>query len=255
MHLGISRARYPYTCDGCGSSIRVGVTYIRDDPHPWARWRRGIAVRRLCGKCVPIPGRDDSSVVPDVGQAKLPFVNAVIDLPPVLVQAAIIRAGPNVEDGQLVVGVAIAWYEIIREVDRNARFLHEVPWRKLEELIAGAYEREGWDRVTLTPRAGDRGRDIIVEKHGVGAIRIVDQVKAYAPGRRVTADDVRALLGVLTADSNVSKGIMTTTADFAPGIKTDSELQRFMPYRLELKSGSMLRAWLVAVSQRRSCSD
>lgn len=62
-----------------------------------------------------------------------------------------------------------------------------------EEIIAGAYQKAGFDEVTLTSRSGDFGRDVIAVKHGLGTIRIIDQVKAYSPNRLVTADDVRSL--------------------------------------------------------------
>jgi hypothetical protein len=58
--------------------------------------------------------------------------------------------------------------------------------------------------------------------------------KAYAPGNPVTLDQVHSMLGVLSAQPNVSKGIITTTSDFAPGVYTDAEVQRFTPYRLDL---------------------
>jgi restriction system protein len=93
--------------------------------------------------------------------------------------------------------------------------------------------------------SGDRGRDIIATKPGIGSLRIIDQVKAYSRGHRVTADEVRAVLGVLSADSNVSKGIITTSSEFAPGIFEDTGLKAFMPYRLELKDGHQLRQWLM----------
>jgi restriction system protein len=112
-------------------------------------------------------------------------------------------------------------------------------WRKVEELVAAAYKREGWHEVILTPRSGDRGRDIIATKRGIGAIRIYDQVKAYKP--------VRAVLGVLTRDQNVSKAIVTTTAGFAPGI--GKELEGFIPYRLELKDGPALAKWLTELRE------
>jgi hypothetical protein len=51
-----------------------------------------------------------------------------------------------------------------------------------------------------------RRRDIIASKHGVGAIRIYDQINAYAPGHRVPAAEVREVFGVLNRDRNVSKG-------------------------------------------------
>jgi restriction system protein len=132
-------------------------------------------------------------------------------------------------------------------IARDPDFLFNVPWRRLEELIAGAYEREGYINVNLTPRSRDQGRDIIAEKPGSCAIRIVDQVKAYAPGHRVSADDVRAMIGVLASDLNVSKGFVTTTAEFAPGIFTEPSLTQFMPYRLDLRDGPKLRGWLIDV--------
>jgi restriction system protein len=73
-------------------------------------------------------------------------------------------------------------------------------------------------------------------------IRIVDQVKRYAPHRKVIANDVRALAGVLLRDRDVSKGIVTTTSDFAPGIQ--KEFAPLMPSRIELKNGQVLKEWL-----------
>jgi restriction system protein len=68
-------------------------------------------------------------------------------------------------------------------------------------LPSGAYLilEAGFDEVTLTPRSGDLGRDVIAVKRGLGTVRVIDQVKAYGPSHLVTADDVRALLGVLRA--------------------------------------------------------
>jgi restriction system protein len=52
------------------------------------------------------------------------------------------------------------------------------------------------------------------------------------------------MLGVLQTDPNVSKALVTTTSDFAPGIAQDSGLAQFMPFRLELKNGKQLLQWL-----------
>lgn len=171
--------------------------------------------------------------------------------PTIVLQAAVVNLGDATNEGQLIEGVSIAWFEIVKELERNPSFLSEIPWRKLEELVAGAYEREGWPEVTLTPRSRDKGRDVIATKPGYGSIRIVDQIKAYSPPRRVSADEVRSLLGVLTADRNVSKGIVTTSAEFAPGITSDPGLSAFMPHRLELKNGRDLRRWLIEISSRK----
>ena len=172
-------------------------------------------------------------------------------LPDVVIQAAIVELGDRVPDGSLIAGVAVPWFEIVRHLARDPNFLFRIHWRQLEELIAGAYEREGWSEVVLTSRSGDGGRDIIATKRGTGAIRILDQVKAYHPGHLVAADEVRAMLGVLEAEQNVSKGFVTTTSGFAPGIATDSRLSRYMPYRLELKAGDALVNWLTDLSGQR----
>jgi restriction system protein len=114
--------------------------------------------------------------------------------------------------------------------------------RQFEELIAGAYEEHGCDEVILTPRSGDRGRDVIATSRMFGTVRIVDQVKLYAPHRVVEADDVRALYGVVALDQGASKGIVTTTSIFAPGVY--EEFKRLIPGRISLRDGAALLQWL-----------
>ena len=84
----------------------------------------------------------------------------------------------------------------------------------------------------------------IAIKKGIGSVRIIGSVKAYKPGHLVKHDDVRALAGVLMGDQQASKGIVTTTSGFAPGIEHDPFLRPLMPYRLELMDGKTLQKWL-----------
>jgi restriction system protein len=182
----------------------------------------------------------------DVGTPKLP------SYPDILLQASVVSLGDKVQEGHLIEGVSIAWFELIKHLERDPNFLFQISWRKLEEIIAGAYEQAGWPEVILTPRSHDRGRDVIATKPGIGSIRIIDQVKAFAPEHRVTADDVRSILGALSADLNVSKGVVTTSSKFAPGIFTDPGLKAYMPYRLELKDGDLLVRWLIELAGKRA---
>lgn len=92
---------------------------------------------------------------------------------------------------------------------------------------------------------------MVATRTGVGSIRIFDQVKAYAPGHLVTADEVRSLAGVLSGANNVSKGVLTTTSDFAPRLHEDPFMASLIPYRLELKPGSVLLPWLDGLSKRK----
>ncbi len=161
----------------------------------------------------------------------------------VLLQAAVVDLGAKTSEGQIIQAVTIPWLLIFQELDRDPRFLFEFAQypRKFEEFIAGAYEEDGW-QVVLTPQSGDLGRDVIARKPDVMAIRVLDQCKAFSQGRVVTANDVSAMYGVLSMDQNVSKGVITTTSEFAPGVQ--AEFKNFIPYRLELKDGSALREWL-----------
>jgi restriction system protein len=163
-----------------------------------------------------------------------------------LVQAAIVTPVEDVPDGVLIEAVTIPWLQLVALLERDPDLVYQLHWRKWEEIVAATYERQGF-KVVLTKPSNDGGRDVIAVHRDIGQIRIFDQVKAYSPGHLVTANDVRAMLGVLTADRNVSKGFVTTTSTFAPGIYRDSGLTSLMPYRLELRPRDALIAWLAAV--------
>ncbi len=63
------------------------------------------------------------------------------------------------------------------------------------------------------------------------------------------------MIGVLHSDQNVSKGLITTTAGFAPGIVSDPDIKRFMPYRLELRAKDQLLEWLAMASRTATQQD
>ena len=142
-----------------------------------------------------------------------------------IVLKTLIVPGDKTKEGILVSSIAFPWLQIVELIAADPNSVYEIPWRKWEEIIAGAYSKHGYE-VILTPRSGDGGRDVIATKNGIGSIRIFDQVKAYKPPLVVTADEVRSMLGTITGYQNVSKGIITTTATFAPGVETAQVLHR-----------------------------
>lgn len=163
----------------------------------------------------------------------------------------VVVLGAKTNEGQLIEAVALPWFDIIELLSHDPSLAYQIQARKWEEIIAGAYQHAGFDEVTLTPRSGDLGRDVIAVKRGLGTVRIIDQVKAYGPNRLVTADDVRALLGVLQGDK-ASKGFLTTTSDFAPKLRSDILLKPFIPAQLELINGKMLLARLGELAKKRT---
>jgi restriction system protein len=168
-----------------------------------------------------------------------------------LLLQTVIVPGARTDEGRLIEAVALPWFEIIALLQKDPSIAFQLSPEKWEEVIAGAYKKAGFDEVTLTPRSGDHGRDIIAIKKGIGFIRVIDQVKAYTPPHLVTADDVRALIGVLHGDG-ASKGCLTTTSDFAPKIKADPLIVPFIPSRLELVNGTQLFTRLEELAGRKT---
>ncbi|WP_161967470.1 restriction endonuclease [Fimbriiglobus ruber] len=165
--------------------------------------------------------------------------DALISQASLLMQAVII-AGDSTKEGAIIKAVAIPWRAIVQMIVKEPAVLFQVDPRRFEELVAGWYVEAGFDEVTLTPRSGDHGRDVIAVKKGIGCVRLLDSIKRYKPGHLVTADDVRALLGVLHGDLNATKGIVTTTSDFAPKLLQDPAIAAQIPFRLELVNGAEL---------------
>jgi restriction system protein len=166
-----------------------------------------------------------------------------------LLLQAVIVPGDKAAEGRLIEAVASPWFDIIDLLKADPNIAFQIPAYKWEEIIAGSYRKAGFDEVILTPRSGDGGRDVIATMRGIGSIRVIDQVKAYKPGLLVTADDARALYGVLMLDG-AAKGFLTTTSDFAPLLTKDSLLGPIIPSRIELINGKTLLARLEALARK-----
>jgi restriction system protein len=154
----------------------------------------------------------------------------------------------SANEGILIKSTSHVWVEIVRRLGDDWSVAHEISPGQWEEIVAGAFKMAGYDEVVLTPRSGDHGRDVIAIKHGVGCVKIIDSVKAYKAGSVVPYDDVRALLGVMSGEQNVSKGIVTTTADFPPLIEMDPFIKPFLSTRLELMNGIQLQQRLKSLA-------
>jgi restriction system protein len=159
---------------------------------------------------------------------------------------AIVKVELAIPDGQIITLIDPVYRYLVGVIEKNPEIIYQIDPRKWEEIIAAAYDKEGFDEVILTPRSGDYGRDVIAIKKGFGSIKFIDQVKAYKQGHIVKADEVRALLGVLSGEQDASKAIFTTTSTFAPKIEDDKFIKPFLPYRLELVNKEKLIARLLS---------
>jgi|SRR6267142_3294212 len=165
--------------------------------------------------------------------------------------SGIIIPEKRVEEGLLLRSTSAVWTEIAQKLGADWSVAYQLSPDNWEEIVAGAFNKSGY-KVILTPRSGDHGRDVIATKSGVGCIKIIGSVKAYRPGNLVSYDDVRALLGVMSGERDVSKGIITTTSDFPPNIEKDPYIAPFLPTRLELMNSARLQSWLAEIQNNNS---
>jgi restriction system protein len=237
---------------------------------PGACEREALTEDTVCQSCYDAAGREAVSAMPPGQSSSMPptrtprpelFVNQQIFYPqalalkeplPVLKIEGILIPGEKTPDGILVKSTSLVWNEIVDRLGNDWTEAYRLDPRNLEEIIAGAFEKAGFDEVTLTPPSGDHGRDVIAVKRGFCSFKVLVSAKRYKPGHVVTAEEVYALLGRLTVEGNASKGIVTTTSDFAPRIRDDADLVRAMPTRLELINGPQLQTLLADLRRRGS---
>jgi restriction system protein len=215
---------------------RIRLEMARDDAHA-AEKREAYKRKRAEAALTPL---------------KLLAQFSIQDKLPTLTLPSMLQVGDRTREGELILAVRIPWLRILEIFRRNPEAIYEIDPRKWEEIIAGAYKEAGFDHVELTPRSGDKGRDVVATKTGLGSIRIFDQVKAYRPGTIVTADDVRSLVGTITMAGNVSKGVITTTSKFAPRLEADEYIAGFIPYRVELRDRDALLPWLLDLAAKKT---
>jgi len=151
-------------------------------------------------------------------------------------------------EGILIKSCGNLWIEIAQRLGEDWALAFQLEPRQWEEMFAGALTKEGYE-VTLTPRSGDHGRDLIAVKQGHGYIRILGSMKAYAPTHLVGRDHVDEMIGVLARDAKATKGIIATTSKFAPRIMEAPGMSNFVPSRLELRDGPALQQWLANLSE------
>ena len=84
-------------------------------------------------------------------------------LPGLLLQTVVVR-GERTAEGTLIQAVALPWFEIIALLEKDPTVAFQLPPDRWEEMVAGAYQRAGFEEVVLTPRSGDLGRDVIATK-------------------------------------------------------------------------------------------
>jgi len=168
----------------------------------------------------------------------------------VLAHGALLIPEAKVPEGILVKTYADVWLQLARELGNDWTKAFNLSDREWEEMLAGAFKRDKFDEVILTPRSGDHGRDVIAfRKPMVGSIRILASMKAYSPSNTVPRSHVDEMLGVLTREPGGTKALIATTSDFAPDLFAAPGLKQLVHGKVELMNGAKLQQWLKELIQ------
>lgn len=131
----------------------------------------------------------------------------------------LLRTVARLEDGEVVETDQDAFTRFVEDLILDYRRLTVISPRDFEQAIAAVYARTArFDRVILTPRSGDGGRDVILEAAEWCGKRVIVETKRYRQ-RRISAEMVNSLIGVLTGEADGSMAAFLTTSRFAPRLK------------------------------------
>lgn len=129
---------------------------------------------------------------------------------------------------------------LIRELAEKPELLHELHWRKFEELVAELLSRDGFD-VSLTSASHDRGVDIYAVRHeAFGHALYLVECKRHSPERPVGPGVVRHLYGAVERE-RATQGLLATTSTFTSGAMSE---QREVAFRMSLHDFSAIGDWL-----------
>lgn len=108
---------------------------------------------------------------------------------------------------------------VLDHIYRAPKLIHQLTPRQFEQLVAEILEELGFQGVELTPRSGDKGRDVVASKHVNGVpILFAFECKKQKPQRKVGVGVARALLGTLNqSTTRANVGVLVTTSTFTRG--------------------------------------
>jgi restriction system protein len=148
----------PITCGSCGTTLEEEDAGLNpDERKPCPACGSTVRSHRVT---ISLAARAEMRASAGVISGNMRSVAGISDL---LLQAVVV-SGDRTDEGRLIEAVAIPWFDIIDLLGKDPNIAYEIPDYRWEEIIAGAYRKSGFEEVTLTPRSGDRGRDVIAVK-------------------------------------------------------------------------------------------
>jgi len=112
--------------------------------------------------------------------------------------------------------------------------------RLFEETVAELLSRMGYD-VSLTPRSGDKGRDVIANlATPVAPVLMLVECKRYAPHRLVGPEPITRVWFRMF-DDHANLAMVVTTSGFQPVTRETAQTRG---YQISLKDGEQFIEWI-----------
>ncbi len=138
--------------------------------------------------------------------------------------------------------------QFIEYVSRHPANLHELHWRKFEELLEAIFRNLGY-RTYLGPGRGDDGVDLrIIQKDSVGELVTLVQAKCNSPQNPIKLEAVAALYAVVE-DQQANRGLFITTSRYLP---VAMRFAAKRSQRLVLATSSEVASWCQDIVSTRA---
>ncbi|MBI1924452.1 restriction endonuclease [Candidatus Poribacteria bacterium] len=146
--------------------------------------------------------------------------------------------GPHIVLPAPTITVVSDWEVICREITSTPELVHQLHWKRFEDLLARLLERFGW-LIEPMGYTKDDGIDIVaVRKVDPGIdIRMMVQCKKFSRENKVGVDLVKQLWSTKT-EHGFHQAMLATTSSFTRGAMSKADL-----WKLELRDHEAIVNW------------
>jgi HJR/Mrr/RecB family endonuclease len=130
--------------------------------------------------------------------------------------------------------------DLRRYISKNPDWLHMMPPRQFEELMAEFFREQGWE-VELTAATREGGYDLIaLRRLGLVQLKLLVEAKRYRPDRPVGVSIVRSLYATRQM-TNASQVVIATSSHVSAEAKR--EFVRSIPHEIGLIERDAILQW------------
>jgi restriction endonuclease Mrr len=157
------------------------------------------------------------------------------------------RIDTHEERSRLRVALQECNAELVQRLVAHPEELYTIHPGTFENIVAWIFSRQGFEVVPISSwNQADGGVDLLAVMKSVDGLdfRVAVQCKRYARDRKVSAEPVRALRGILDV-TRADRGVLATTSFFAPSAE---ELVRQHLWQISLRDYDRIVADLTSLS-------